>query len=548
MTPAPDFNILPFRLSMKEAIFTCQSLRASIYVTNSTTKINAMNLTLPSEKKTGLMWSGYQFNATTKFFESVIDQSRLPDNVVNWVWGEPNGAEGGYEMCLALDLTTWLFSDVDCESKLLTVCDFTKSGTITTLHFRGIGNVSNFIDEQYVFITGKDSYFLGLSYTQINYDQGHWIVKNSTDNRQLGNCSQDSKFPLGVCNWTFIDGSTSALNLNACLDSEYACLDSQCLPQEKRCNEIEDCTFDHSDEEDCDTIHLPDNYNRLNPPDTRNFGVNVSIDVFGLLGVDVTNNLFTVKFAVNTSWADDRLTMKNLMVDPSENSVDPSEREKIWLPVLFFINSKESVLSTSLSSDDESSVFVERNGNPLPNTRGPLQQDFIFVGANQTIKKLSVYTIEFICEYDLSWYPLDTSFCSMNISVTANSQRLSIKSGNFTFSTDPGIGYFNMSNFTGTVIAKTIILGLQFERQVGPTLMSTLLPTLILTLINQFTNYYLGPEMFEAIVTMNATVLMTLSSIFISYFQGLPSSNSIRFAQIFNYIQYVKYGFTVLEG
>jgi Neurotransmitter-gated ion-channel ligand binding domain/Lectin C-type domain len=528
MTPAPDFYILPFTRSFKKAMFTCQSLRASLYIANSTAKINEIQSNIILAKKTGLMWSGYRFNDTTRFFESVIDQSRLPDNVANWEWGEPNGAMKGYEMCLALDLTTWLLSDVDCELKLLTICDFTNSGPITTLHFRGVNNVTNFLDDQYVFITGQDSYFKGLSYTQIVYEQGYWIVKNSTNDKQLGNCSLDSEFPLGACNWTFIDGTTSTLNLNACLDSEYACFDSQCLSQEKRCNQIQDCTFVHSDEEGCNAVKLPENYNRLIPPDTSDFSVTVSINIFGLLNLDVTGNLFTVKFKVNTSWTDNRLTMTNLMDDPSENSIDPDERSTIWMPLLYFENSKESVLSSSLSSDAESTVYIERNSIPLSNDRGTLQQDFTFLGANQTIKKLCVYTVEFICEYDTTWYPFDTTLCNMNISVIASSQKISINPGNFSFTTDPGIGYFNMSNFTGSLTAKNMILGLQFERQVEPTLMSTILPTLILTLINQFTNYYLGPEMFEAIVTMNATVLMTLSSIFISYFTNLPSTNSTR--------------------
>ena len=87
----------------------------------------------------------------------------------------------------------------------------------------------------------------------------------------------------------------------------------------------------------------------------------------------------------------------------------------------------------------------------------------------------------------------------------------------------------NFSNVTTTDHDhQMVVLSLQLDRQPGPVLMSSVLPTMILTLINQITNYYLGPEMFEAIIAINATVLMTLSSIFISYFQNLPTSNSVR--------------------
>ena len=58
--------------------------------------------------------------------------------------------------------------------------------------------------------------------------------------------------------------------------------------------------------------------------------------------------------------------------------------------------------------------------------------------------------------------------------------------------------------------------------------MNTVLPTLVLTLINQLTNYW-GRNMFEAVIGVTATVLMTLAAVFISYFQSLPSSATIRY-------------------
>ena len=64
----------------------------------------------------------------------------------------------------------------------------------------------------------------------------------------------------------------------------------------------------------------------------------------------------------------------------------------------------------------------------------------------------------------------------------------------------------------------------------GPVLLNTILPAIILTTINQLANYFVGPQMFEAVVGIAATVLMTLAALFISYIQGLPSSATIRLA------------------
>jgi hypothetical protein len=74
-----------------------------------------------------------------------------------------------------------------------------------------------------------------------------------------------------------------------------------------------------------------------------------------------------------------------------------------------------------------------------------------------------------------------------------------------------------------------LVVHLELTRQAGPVLLNTVLPTLVLTAINQLTNYW-GDcgQMFEAVVGITATVLMTLAAMFISYFQSLPSSAAIR--------------------
>ena len=535
-SPIPDLSLLPFTRTMDQAMFICKSLNASLFVLNSAGKLSALKQYLSNKK--GLIWTGFRTNGTTEQFLSVSDQSSFPSNITGWAWGEPNGAGGGYENCLALDMSSWLLSDVDCKANLLAVCDMSNSSTSTVLHFRGVENVSQFLDTQYIFIAaqGERSYFLGLSNTRIVYMQGIWVIENITNGEQLGSCNSSFEFPLGVCNWTFSDGSSAALNLHACQDNEFACMDSQCLPQEKKCNQELDCTYVNSDEEDCELLIIPESYNRDNPPATSKTGqaveVTMDIVIIGLLNIEMNNELFTVKFNVDLAWSDHRLTMINLLEDQNANSIDQTVWANIWVPTLFFQNSKEGILSSMIPNDAVSSVFIQRKGQPYIDDRRLLQQNFVYSGNKQIIMKKSSYTVDFICEIDLVWYPLDSQFCKINITILSTLNNISINPGAFIFQADPGISSFNMNNFSNVTTTdhdhQMVVLSLQLDRQPGPVLMSSVLPTMILTLINQITNYYLGPEMFEAIIAMNATVLMTLSSIFISYFQNLPTSNSVR--------------------
>ena len=54
------------------------------------------------------------------------------------------------------------------------------------------------------------------------------------------------------------------------------------------------------------------------------------------------------------------------------------------------------------------------------------------------------------------------------------------------------------------------------------------MPSIVLNTINQLSNYFLGPDMFEAVITVNATVLMTLASLFVAAIRALPSSNDVK--------------------
>ena len=64
-------------------------------------------------------------------------------------------------------------------------------------------------------------------------------------------------------------------------------------------------------------------------------------------------------------------------------------------------------------------------------------------------------------------------------------------------------------------------------------------------LINQLTNYFVGHEMFEGIIAINATVLMTLASLFIDVFNSLPPTLYIKRIDIWMIVTFI-YPFVVI--
>ena len=44
-------------------------------------------------------------------------------------------------------------------------------------------------------------------------------------------------------------------------------------------------------------------------------------------------------------------------------------------------------------------------------------QDFSYAGRENPVVKESTYYLEFICYYDLTWFPFDTQYCTVNMSL-----------------------------------------------------------------------------------------------------------------------------------
>lgn len=92
------------------------------------------------------------------------------------------------------------------------------------------------------------------------------------------------------------------------------------------------------------------------------------------------------------------------------------------------------------------------------------------------------------------------------------------------------------TNVSGT---PEIRLKIILTRDLSPIILSTYIPTLILTIINQFTNFLNKPSMYEVILSVNATILMTLTSLFISTLNALPMTTYIKMIEIWLFVNFL---------
>ena len=176
-------------------------------------------------------------------------------------------------------------------------------------------------------------------------------------------------------------------------------------------------------------------------------------------------------------------------------------------------------------------------------------KNFFYAGNLVTIEKENFYTLDFFCEFEWDYYPFDTQLCSVDFAVdnAASHHVLNISVNNAiseyeTFSVTLNSEKLFQQTNKGRPPVRVIF---KYKRKLNPIILNTFLPTIILTMINQLTNYFKGRDMFEAIIGINATVLMALATVFIDVFNSLPRTLYVKMMDIWMIATFI-YPFVVI--
>ena len=137
----------------------------------------------------------------------------------------------------------------------------------------------------------------------------------------------------------------------------------------------------------------------------------------------------------------------------------------------------------------------------------------------------------------MNWYPFDTQICSMTITVTEdlNDFITITKNGHenlgpveltqyFVRGTDMNLGHVGNKQ-------QAIIFKVTLGRRLLGTLLTVFLPTLLLNVIGHSANYFKA-FFFEAIISVNLTCMLVLTTMFINVSNQLPKTSYIKMIDI----------------
>ena len=388
--------------------------------------------------------------------------------------------------------------------------------------------------------------FIGKRDTIISYDADNnvWemILVNDKKVRAITKASMSS-LALGKHAW-IIDNDSSChsektekvLSFSICSKMEFTCPNGLCIPGNRRCNGRKDC-FDGNDEKDCKILKPDSSYNKFLSPEPlegeNKLVVKLSIDILTIQNIDEIASEFRVQYILKLAWSDSRLVMINLKEGIDSNSLDSEEKSNIWIPKLIFANTDEQ-LSTVL--DDDTSVKVQRMGSYSLADMEALNSDQIYDGKENELKTERFYNTIFDCQYDMAWYPFDTQKCSLIFQIEKQARSfVKLIEEELTYSGSQDLQlYFIKHKSIGACVYRKVdstCVDLVLGRRLLSVCLTTILPTVLLLAISHLTNYF-KDFFFEAVVTVNLTVMLVNTTMFASITNKLPLTSYVKMIEV----------------
>ena len=215
----------------------------------------------------------------------------------------------------------------------------------------------------------------------------------------------DKWYPVGRHSWQLfdedcIDESMSILTLSRCQTNEFTCSDGTCVPLEDRCDLKPDCE-DKSDEEKCQKVLIPENYNSGMAPKQGEPGskivqpldLHLSIEILNFEQIKTLDMSISMALRLNLTWRDRRLQFFNLRDDIYLNTVGNNQRSDIWIPEIGFSNAKTG----PLVKDEYQSLLIRRDSLALPEkVTGNSYENQIYLGHQNREGNTSLNTCQLL--------------------------------------------------------------------------------------------------------------------------------------------------------
>ena len=181
----------------------------------------------------------------------------------------------------------------------------------------------------------------------------------------------------------------------------------------------------------------------------------------------------------------------------------------------------------------KSSLSVKQEGVGSHSGNHELENKFVYNGAENYITYKRFYSEAFDCSYFLHWYPFDTQTCHMDIRLAHQiEQFIHLQVESYSYEGPMDTTRYTINNITmGVEDDGKLRVTVRIQRRLFSHIMKNFFPTVIINIIGHKSNYY-KPAHFVGLMTLNVTVSLVLTTMFLSINNNLPPTSYIKMIDV----------------
>ena len=144
------------------------------------------------------------------------------------------------------------------------------------------------------------------------------------------------------------------------------------------------------------------------------------------------------------------------------------------------------------------------------------QNIYVFDGKETELEMSRAYNTEFLCEYSMAWYPFDSQTCHLDFVLDASAAAfVKLVNGTLEYWGPVELAQYFVRNtlmqehvYRDRTGVRVLVV---FGRRLLSNILTVYVPTVLLNTMGHITVYF-KPFFFEAIITVNLTVMLVLTT------------------------------------
>lgn len=148
-----------------------------------------------------------------------------------------------------------------------------------------------------------------------------------------------------------------------------------------------------------------------------------------------------------------------------------------------------------------------------------------------TLEFKKLFVVDFVCSFDMTYYPFDVQDCTAEIEVAKESRIVSLVINSLTYIGPSDVMQYVVEKTTGFKKDDRIVFKISLGRRLMSVILTTMLPTIIFTLVTISSNYY-AQQHFRTIIPLNLTSLLLSVMLLVGVSARLPQTSYLKMIDV----------------